>query len=167
MSPSVAGSGRGGAGRDAEVRGQAERDARAAGDEGVAGGEAAEGAEVVVGDGVGDDQPLAARGCLRQRLGAAAGAQGREREVADLVAGLAGEPAAQVGVGHRVERMALHAALAEEPVADEEVALVDRAPGVGKGRADEGDVAPEEVEERGGDRPDVALAASSRRSSST
>ena len=97
------------------------------------------------------------RGGLGQGLGAAAGAQRREGQVADAHLRLAGEPAAQVGVGHRGERVALHAALAEEPVADEEMALVDRPPGVGEGRADQGHVAPEEVEERRGDRTDVAL----------
>ena len=48
--------------------------------------------------------------------------------MADALRAVCGfKPAAQIGIGHRRQRMVLHAAFAEQPVADEEVALVDRA----------------------------------------
>ena len=79
---------------------------------------------------------------------------------------LAGEPAAQVRVGHRVERMVLEAGFVEEPVADEEMALVDGAAGGREGRAGDDAVDPERARQRLADRADIALAASNRRSSS-
>jgi hypothetical protein len=49
------------------------------------------------------------------------------------------EPAADIGVGHRVQRMRLHAGFAEQALADEQMAHEERAAGGGKDRADDRD----------------------------
>ena len=70
--------------------------------------------------------------------------------------GLRAEDGDEVGVGHRRERVVAHAALAEQHVADEEMALEDRAPVVGERRRRDREVGAERVHQRLGDRADVA-----------
>ena len=69
---------------------------------------------------------------------------------------LPGEPAADVGIGHRVERMRAQARFAEQPVAHEQMTLVDRAAGGRKGRTCRNPGDAEGLGERLADRTDIA-----------
>ncbi len=62
---------------------------------------------------------------------------GDHRDVPDGAPRLVAEPAPDVGIAHRGQRMVAHARLRQELVGDEEMPLVDRTPRSGKGRADE------------------------------
>ena len=62
----------------------------------------------------------------------------------------------EIGVRHRGERMIPHARFGQEHVADEEVALVDRARVGGKGGAGDGEIGAERVQQRIGHRSNVA-----------
>ena len=79
--------------------------------------------------------PLAAGGGERRADGGGARRRRRPGDQADRLLGLASEPAADVGVGHRVQRMVLRPDFVEQPVVDEEVALIDGAADRRKGRA--------------------------------
>ncbi len=142
-----------------EVARQAERDARAAGEERRLGASVADGEEVVVGDRIDDGEALAPRGRGIERLAQGGGALADDRpgHEADRLLALPCEPAPQVRVGHRVERVVLEAQLVEKPVADEEMALVDGAPGGREGRAGEDAVDAECLRQRLADRADIAL----------
>ena len=150
------------AGREAladEVPRQPERDAGAAGEERRLGAGIADRQQVVVRDRVDDDEPFAARGGAVERLAERrpAAAHHGPRHKPDRLFRLAGEPAPQVRVGHRVEGMVLEPGFVEEPVADEEMALVDGAAG-GRERRTGGDAAdPERARQRLADRADIAL----------
>ena len=124
-----------------EIVGQAEGDPRAAGDELQAGRGGADGAEIVVGDRVDDDQaPAGRRFAVERRLDRRrALAHRRVGDQADLALGLQPQPAADIRIGHRVERMLFEARLVEEAVADEEVPHEQRPPGRRKDRTDHGD----------------------------
>ena len=78
------------------------------------------------------------------------------RDEPDGPPALPGEPAADVGIGHRVERMRAQARLAEQPVADEQMTLIDRAAGGRKGRACRNPGDAEGLGERLADRTDIA-----------
>ena len=62
----------------------------------------------------------------------------------------------EIGVPHRCERVILHAAFVQRHAVDEEMALIDRAPVRGKGRAGDREVAAREREKRVGHRADIA-----------
>src|SRR3546814_7198869 len=69
---------------------------------------------------------------------------------------LQSQPAANVRVGHRGQRMVLQAAFVEQPVIDEKMPLIDRAPGCGKGRTNQNRLTDiQSVGERIYDRTDV------------
>src|SRR5215217_8388551 len=150
------------AGREAladEVARQPERDAGAAGEERRLGAGIADRQQVVVRDRVDDDEPFAALGGAVERLAERrpAAAHHGPRHKPDRLLRLAGEPAPQIRIGHRVEGMVLEPGFVEEPVADEEMALVDGAAGGREGRAG-GDAADLKLaRQRLADRADVAL----------
>ena len=75
---------------------------------------------------------------------------------ADLAPALALHHAHQVRVVHRRQRVVAHAAVAEQQVADEQVALEDGAPVLRKRRAHRRKVRLEGLQQRLGHRPDVA-----------
>ena len=70
---------------------------------------------------------------------------------------LRGQPAAQVGIRHRRERVVLHPAFAEKDVIDEKVALKHGPPGARKGRANDDLMRIECVGQRVGDRADITF----------
>ena len=142
----------------AKIPGQAERNARAAGHQPVAGDGGAQRQQVGVADGIGHHEAASGPGLGREgRRQRRAAAHGVERHMPDVALRLPPQPAPYVGVGHRGQRMLLHAGFAEQPVADEEVTHEQPPPGGGKGRADDGHLGAEQVEQRLGDRPDIAL----------
>jgi hypothetical protein len=69
---------------------------------------------------------------------------------------LRGEDADEVGVAHRRQRVVLHAALVQQVVAHEEVALEDRAAIGGEGGAGEAEAAAQPLRQRLADRADIA-----------
>ena len=141
-----------------EVPRQAHGDARPAGEQRAAGAGRRDGDEVRFADGVDDDEDFAARrGFVERRrdLGRPRRDAGM-RDEPDGPPALPGEPAADVGIGHRVERMRAQARLAEQPVADEQMPLIDRAAGGRKGRACRNPGDAEGLGERLADRTDIA-----------
>ena len=81
----------------------------------------------------------------------------RRGDVTDFRAALAGQPAPQIGVGHRRQRMLLHAAFVEQLVANEEVALIDRPFQRRIGRAHDDAGRSKRVGECVRDRADIAI----------
>ena len=67
------------------------------------------------------------------------------------------QPAPDVGVGHRRQRMLLHAGLVQQAVADEQMALIERAAVGGKGRAHKRQRRAELFQQRFGHRADISL----------
>ena len=119
----------------------------------------AERQQIGIGDRVGDDQ--AVRRCALQ--GATPPRADPARNVSSgrwptLSRGLPRQPAPDVGIGHRRQRMLLHAGLVQQTVADEQMAL-DRSCGRSAGKAGQTTAsgAPSCVEQRFGHRPDIAL----------
>ena len=142
-----------------EVCRQAQRHARAAGDQRHVGSRRAHVDQMLVGDGVDDDEALAAtsRG--------AEGSSDRLRSLvddcewheADLALRLPLQHTHEVEIAHRRQRVVLHRALGQWHVADEQVAEVDRPPVGRERRAGNGQVTLEACQQRFGDRTDVAL----------
>lgn len=66
----------------------------------------------------------------------------------DRQIGLAAQDPAEIGIAHRVQRVVLHRAFAEQDAIDEQMTRIDRASGAGKGRAGDGLASPDEVEQR-------------------
>ncbi len=73
----------------------------------------------------------------------------------DLSGRLQPQEAADVGVGHRVERMLLHAGCGEQRSVYEEMAVEERAARGREYRADDGAWGAERIDERLGDRHDI------------
>src|SRR5829696_4620640 len=142
-----------------EVARQAERDAGAAGEKRRLGAGVADRQEVVVRDGIDDDEPLGAIGGgfeSRTQRRAALPHHRPGHEPYRLFA-LAPQPATKVRIGHRIERMVLEAGLVEKTVADKEVALIDRAPGGREGRAGDSAAYIEGLRQRLPDWTDIAF----------
>ncbi len=115
--------------------------------------------QVVVRDRVGDREAMAFGSQLRD---ARADAFGALAHVALLdqphaAARLRLHDAHEVGVGHRRERVVAHAGLAEQHVADEQVALVHGARVLREGRRHAAEVGAQRFQQRLGHRADVAL----------
>ena len=154
-------------GGDGEVARQADRQARAGADQRQVANRLAEAVQVVVVDRVGDrdrdafaPQGVEARPDRRGRSAGRAvideaDAAGRA-PVRPRRRELRLQDADEVGVGHRRQRMVAHAALGEQHVADEEMALEDRARVVGERRRRDREVAAELVHQRLEHRADVA-----------
>ena len=142
-----------------EVRGEPERDARATGQERRVRARAADPDEILVRHRVDDRQRLAAVRARAQRRVDRLGAFGHDgsRDVADLGTRLQAQPAADVGVGHRRQRMVLHPRLAEQHVSDEQMPLVDGASHRREGGASDDALDAERVRQGLRDRSDVAL----------
>ena len=144
--------------RGAEIRRQAERDARAAGDERQVRAGLAEHVEIAVGQRVGDREARAFRAQLRDRRAHCCGAEA-DRVVADQAdprRRLALQHAHEVRVLHRRERMVLHPRFVQQRIADEQVAAKDRAAVLRECRARDREAAARRVEQRVGNRADVA-----------
>ncbi len=75
----------------------------------------------------------------------------------DLVGGLWLQHAHQVGIGHRCERVVLHAGLGEQHVAHIQIATKDGAAILGEGRAGDGEIGAELFHQCIHHRADVAL----------
>ena len=80
-----------------------------------------------------------------------------QRHQSHFALGLKLQPAPDIGVGHRRQRMTLHAELVQEKVVDEQMTHKQPTPGRREGRADESHVSAEKVEQRFGDRSDIAF----------
>jgi hypothetical protein len=113
--------------------------------------------KIAVRDRVGHDQPVAVTHGKVERGFSTARTQGLELKMADLELCLTGKPSPYVGVGHRRQRMFLHAGFAEQPVADEEVAVVERATVGRKGGANQRQRRIQFLQKRLRHRPDIAL----------
>ena len=142
-----------------EVRRQAERDAGTAGDQPDAGGGDTDPAQILVGDGIDDhDGPACRHFRADTGLDRGSALQHRmERHVTDPVPGLRRQPAADVRIGHRCQRVVLHAGFVEQPIADEQVALEQLPAGGGKDRADDRPVGAELVHQGVDHRADIAF----------
>ena len=105
----------------------------------------------------------ATRSLLAIALGKAQRGLGRscpqclQRKMPDLEPGLPRQPAPDVGIGHRRQRMLLHAGLVQQAVADEQMPLIERAAVGGKGRANQGQRRAEFSQQRFGHRADISL----------
>ena len=152
----------------AEILRQAQRDPRAAGDQRQIGRRLADRLEIRVGDRI-DDRVPDTLGAQRVEGGADRRRPSRDRGVLhepDPPRRLALQDAHEGGVAHRRQRMVAHARFRQQHVADEQIAFEDRPAVLGKSRAEQGEVGAERVEQRLGDRADIALRRSNRMSSS-
>ncbi len=70
---------------------------------------------------------------------------------------LRGQPAANVSVDHRGQRMILHARFIQQLILHEQMTLIDRTPGSGKRRADDHLMCIKRLRQRIGHRPNVAF----------
>ena len=114
--------------------------------------------EIVIAGGIRHDQALAAAGGFGE-CGPDRGCPGPYRgvrQMADLQRRLALQPATDVRVGHRGQRMALHAGFRQQPVMHEEVALIERAARAGEGGTDQRQGGVEHGENRLRDGADIA-----------
>ena len=80
----------------------------------------------------------------------------RIADASDLALRLRRQHAHEVGVGHGRERMVLHAGFGQQLVADEQVAVADRAPVLREGRAGNREVRVQRIHQRIGHRTDIA-----------
>ncbi|MNS92665.1 hypothetical protein D3C72_1268080 [compost metagenome] len=142
----------------AEIPGQAQRDAGAAGDQRQAGAGFAQREQVRIRHRIGDRQPHAVGPQRRDALGRGlrAARDGVIAQQADLALALALQHAHQAGIGHRRQRMVFHARFVEQRIAHEQVAAEDGAAVLGEGGAGDGEIAVERVQQRFGDRADIA-----------
>jgi hypothetical protein len=148
--------------RNVEIRGQADGEARRCSDKWPVGDRRRKPTQVVVVDRIHDRHPGAFAFQRREPRADGRGTRAHATVIheADAAPALRLQHAHEVGVAHRRQRMALHAALAQQRVADEQVPVEDRASVGGKrGRGDgEPRARPgrERIHQRIDHRPDVA-----------
>ena len=142
----------------AEIRRQSHRDAGTAGDQRVVFGRLADRDQMRVAHRI-DDGVAAALFLQRgHRLADRHGTllDDGVGDEAHRAIGLPRQHAHQVGVGHRRQRMVLHAALVEQRAADEQIALIDAARIRRECRTGKREAAAECGDQRIGDRADIA-----------
>ena len=146
-------------GADAEVLRQADGDARTRGDQRQVLQRGAQAQQVVVGHCIDDGHAHALRAQFGHALlhGLCVARHHAVVDQADRTPGLGLHDPYQVRVGHRCQRMVLHAALIEQRVSDEQVALEHAALVVGKGGRGDREVGAQRVHQRLGHRADVAV----------
>ena len=113
---------------------------------------------MAVADGV-DDEKTLAFGPRAQEFGAdrfGAPFDHAERDQADFTLHLTLQHADEIGVAHRRQRMVFHRAVGQQHPPDEEVTEIDRSAVGGEGRAGDRQIGVQDVEQRLGDRADVA-----------
>ena len=119
----------------------------------------AQGHQMIVGDGIEHGMPNALLSQLFECIAGCGSALDDSRILnqPDFVFCLPLEYTHKRRVGHRCKRMMAHAGLGKQFVADEQVALVDRALVGRKGRIEHREAGADRIDHRVGDRTDIAL----------